>query len=368
MATTTITDSSAYLGNVGPYPTAPDVTHEAFIQHMIDIGQLDPRWRSKWLYHLTTDDPAPLGVDWNQWRSQRALYDQWSKNLTNKYAADVKTWEAAHNSPLSQSELLESAGYNRNWLQGASGSQVQASDYMPTPSDNAPRTSPLQQFGAMSDLLLKSMQAVMGIRQQQADIDLKEAQANRIDTMIPYDMVQAYFRGLEGKNKWYGPSDPGTADYFQVGRDSRGNYQGITFYGTGYDNHGMRLMSQVETMNSLRAQLMMLSREQQGFILSKLLPFQDDMNKLLMKAQETSLTFAEWDAEVRKAAQSKLVEYAGKGVEQQYILNYVNAGLNAIRTIGGLIIGAKGLNLKFKDFGLDWLDKTGEILPGMPGN
>ena len=222
--------SAQVTTSVGNYPVAPDTSTGAFFDANPGYSRKDmdllvngPRWETQA----------------KRYARVKGAYDSWASRLSNQYDSDIKTWEAAYNSPYNQSELLEAAGYNRNWLQGSAGSQVGAGDQIGyTPSDSKPiMNGPLDAFGAVAGTVLQGLQSYAQIKDTLASSRLKDAQALQINELMPFKAAQRYFDVLPHYSQWYGFSgmeDAPGITHFQITPSSGIGIKTPDLKGTGF--------------------------------------------------------------------------------------------------------------------------------------
>ena len=122
----------SYVTGVGPYPVAPDTSVAAFWAAHPELDSKHNRTL------LAGGEGRSNEWFWNAKDAQQLInaYSQFVLQGQNQYNADVKNWETQYNTPLNQSELLESAGYNRNKGE-PSGKVSYFPRKLPSPSTNS---------------------------------------------------------------------------------------------------------------------------------------------------------------------------------------------------------------------------------------
>lgn len=355
----------SYVTGVGPYPTAPNTSVQQFLNEHPEYtsgGQGAQNWWSDIANAVSSGQDYPsVNVHYRDWLSFRRQYDDWVTGKTNSYNSLIKTWEAAQKSPLNQSELLESAGYNRNWLQGASNSAV----------ESAPPSAPVISRSGEGDAdptqgIFNILQMAQGItdtilstRQKVADINKTEAETSAMNQMLPFRMIGPYMKGIKEYNEIYG-SPRNDIEYFPITPT-----QGITFNrfpNTSYYNTMLSLRKDMMYTQELG---MRLNNQQRSQVVYTLLPLQVEISRLQKSLLHGHLSMQNFEKELREVTQPVLKKYGPKSIKQQFISNWVKLGVESSVQLGRMIFDFRKFGL---DFGLDWLKTTGEILPGMPGN
>lgn len=346
----------SYTTGVGPYPVAPNTSVDAFLRSFPDYNtdryrQLLMQESPKWI----TDEK-----DWNFIRSK---YDSWYADLNNQHLANVERWKSAYQSPLNQSELLEAAGYNRNWLQGASGSMPDVQPVQPGLHDAG-----VNEFDPAAQVA-NGVQAFAGMLSQAAQIsdtfasrDLKQAQAERLRSSLPFDLSGKYFPILE-KLKEHGYLSTDTDVYhFEPAQG-----QGVDIYpglpGNFYDS----MMALQKDIMTLRKGGIKLNNDQRSWVIKTMNPINEEIARLQKSLLDGTKTLQDYNVELEGIIQPLKKVYIPKGMKQNYWLTYVTAAGNLAAQIGGLIA-------KFKSIGLgedlldwkkaaSWLEETGEVTP-----
>lgn len=340
--------SAQVTTSVGNYPVAPDTSTGAFFS-------ANPQYDTKRYRDLLVN-----GARWEtqakKYAKVKSAYDSWAMKLSNQYDSDIKTWEAAYNSPYNQSQLLEGAGYNRNWLQGAAGSQVQAGNQIGyTPSDSIPvRNTGLDAFGQAAGLVLSGLEGFARVKDTLASSQLKEAQANRINELMPYDAVLRYFKALPQYNSWYGFDDPQDVHYFGTSPNAGITFQRPNMQGVGpqmqkqaYD--AMVLMNDIST---LKKTYFDFSNKEKKYINDNILPLRKELLDLEKDIMQHSKTAAEAEAAIAKKKKEIYDRFGEKTAQQAYIREWFNMGTQALRLgldaftgIGRLRLGKGALDL-----------------------
>lgn len=347
----------SYVTGVGAYPTAPDTSVQAFLEQY-QGGEYNNPYRKRL---LQSDAPA-WGWETGDWHSMKAAYEQWKNNLTNRFNADLKQWETAYNSPLNQSELLESAGYNRNWLQGASGSQVPFSDsWLPMDSEKAtfsPSDSVVRGFQALQG----AIDTVMGYRKTEADINLKNAQADQIEALTPYKAFSSYLGSAEKGWKMYPDYFNGTHSAFPLDKGMTVSTQPIP------DDSIITKMTALDlNLRELDVEGKSLTNAQRQWVVNTAQPMQKKMYELQQQYLSGQISLQAIEKEIQEATKEARIEYGGKGIAQQYYLKYLDAFLETIG-MGCRVYSTirTGQDMDFNE-AMKWMKATGEITAPLPG-
>lgn len=280
-------------------------------------------------------------------------YASWKSRKLNAYDSAIKNWEAAYKSPYNQSELLEAAGYNRNWLQGAANSAVDASpSYGYTPSDAVPkvRNDPFEFFLGSA---MQGIQAFSNIKDTLAGADLKEAQASQIRSLQPFKEALQYFKILPQYGNWYG-FDDNDMHYFET---SPGHGVTITSPTPGsYGRQSLGLafegMQLAVDKSRLQKTYFDLNNKQQKYVNDNILPLKKELLDLEKDIMTHSKTAAEAEAAIAKKKKEIYERFGEKNAQQAYIREWFNMGTQALRLgldaftgIGRLRLGKGALDL-----------------------
>lgn len=327
-------EQDSYLSNVGPYPTAPDTSVDAFFR---SNSQHDtPYWRR---YLAADKTPGITTRSANDWAFIHQIYDSWANQLTNQYNADVKTWETAYASPLSQSELKEAAGINRNWMTG---------EYSTAPSQSE-QVSPFNDAGNNSanpaDLIFGTLQNIQGMvdgmlnmRMKAAQIENVEAQTYATESMLPFRMLGPYLKGIKSYNEIYGaPQDDIT--YLPIT-----NKEGVTFTRIPQDSwYNSMLRLQKESLE-LKNSGSRLDNQQRRQVVNELFPIRKQIYQTQLDLLNGQLSIQNFNKKLREITQPHLEKYAPKSIQQEYISRWVNLAVDSTAKIGGLILDFKNFN------------------------
>lgn len=354
----------SYVTGVGPYPTAPNTSVEQFLSEHPIYTSGSPggnRWWQDIANVVSAGQEYPaLNVHYRDYLSFRRQYDDWVTGKTNEYNALVKTWEAAQKSPLNESELLEAAGYNRNWLQGAANSGVEA--YGPMESavsrggeGSADPTSSILSILQQSQAVVDS---VLNARQKVADINKTETETATMQEMLPFRQIGPYMKGIKDFNEIYGRP---TSDfnYFPITPNS-----GITFNRWPEESYYNTMLELRKDMMYTQELGLRLNNQQRSQVVHTLMPLQAEIYRVQKSLLNGQLSMQNFEKELREITQPYLKRYSPKYISQQYISNWIKLTVDSSVAVGRLIFDISKFG---KSFGLDWLKDTGEILPGMPG-
>lgn len=355
----------SYVTGVGPYPTAPNTSVQQFLSEHPEYTNGSSggnKWWSDIANVVSAGQEYPaLNVHYRDYLSFRRQYDDWVNGKTNEYNALVKTWEAAQKSPLNESELLEAAGYNRNWLQGAANSGVDSSGPI-NPMLSRSGEGSADPMASIFSILQQSqaiVDTVLEARQKMADINKTETETETMQEMLPFRQIGPYMKGIKEYNEIYG-RPKGDFTYFPITPNS-----GITF-------NRWPEQSYYNTMLNLRKDMMYtqelglrLNNQQKSQVVHTLLPLQAEIYRVQKSLLDGQLSMQNFEKKLREITQPALEKYSPKMISQQYISNWVKLAVNSSVAVGRMIfdINKFGMN-----FGLDWMKSTGEVLPGMPGN
>lgn len=350
--------SDSYVTGAGEYPVAPNTTVEAYFQ-------ANPQYDNSRYRTLLMKDKATWTWDEKDWSFIRSNYDKWVQDLNNNYLADVEHWKTRYQTPLNQSELLEAAGYNRNWLEGASNSAPDVQAVEPS-SGNAGINSynPAQNIFASLQALNAAIGSAASISDVMASVDLKEAQAEKIRHTLPFDLSNRYFPILE-KAKEHGLLSSSDEIYHFEAKPGFGVdlYQGRPF------NYFDSMMNLNKDVAMLRNASLGLTNEQKLWILNTMNPINKRIAENQEKLLKGSKTLQDYSIELNKILLPLQKVYLPKGMKQEYWLKYVSAAGNLASQIGGLIAKFKGIGLQEDIFewdkGMDWMRETGEIPIGL---
>lgn len=391
----------SFVTGVGEYPAAPDTSVQAFLDAHPVYTSGTPAAVKWWkdIAGLVNAGIPPNKLHtatYNDWLDFQRVYNQWSTQKTNEYNALIKTWEAAQNSPLNQSQLLEAAGYNRNWLQGAANSGVQAAPPM-VPSVSQPGGEALQGenliqgsfqiLDQLAGMYMSFMNQRADIADKAASVNLKDAQAQQIRALIPFKMSGPWWQSLE-KAKAHGFISPGS----QLAVLPFTNEYGLTVASGDQGNFFDNMMALRQEGTRLAVNFSKLNNEQKRFVVKEMIPWQrelkayeDKVEELNLKLLEDKVTESAYRTELIKFEQEFLHNNRGllektkkSQLSSSMVLPWVNATLDILKTGGSIYMGMKGAGLGQQALdqrttmdtwsrGMDWLDHTGEILPSIQG-
>lgn len=339
-------------------PVAPDTSVGAFIaSHPEFEGQERYLYGSpKWSWEA--DPHARIN----------AAYDSWKAQLDNAYAQEMEVYKTGYDSYINQADMLEAAGYNRNWL--GSAPAATPSGYSFTPSDNPrqtgnPVTSPMAFMGlagSASNMALDLYGKLADVKLKGAQTDNLEAQAEATRNLLPFRLTKSYFDSLPEYMKWYGFGE-GELSQFVPGHPEKG----VTFqkpvpgsYGSQVMDYYLRFKQLENEGKDLANQFQSLSNSEKSYLLQHIQPLQKiylrgqiALSAAYRKAAIAQANFSDtqsgyWYAqhqmlsveqERRKLAkemeEEKLrifKEYGMNEAQQRYINNWINTGLNAVKT------------------------------------
>lgn len=344
----------SYVTNVGEYPVAPNVTVDQFLVNHPEYN--NDRYRT-----LLMQQKANWITDEKDWNLIHSKYDSWVSDLNNAHLANVERWKTKYASPLNQSELLEAAGYNRNWLQGASGSMPDIQAVSPSPGDAGqnsfdPAAHIFESIQGISAMVGQAAQ----IRDQLASADLKEAQATKTRQMLPFQMGQAYFPIMEGAKKhgYLTPSDE--MYHFEAAPG-----YGVDLYNGSpqnfYDNY-LRLQNEAYELHN-KAQS--FSNRQKDWIYQNINPINLSIAQLQKDLLDGNKTLQDYQLELEKIIQPARKKYAPKAIGQDYWLKYVDTVGDMAISIGNLIAKFKGVGVAEEKLDWEkqksWMYETGEV-------
>lgn len=364
----------AYTTGVGPYPVAPDTSVDAFLNAHPVYNQ-DNYWRN--LLQQQQRDWIWERDDFNEIHS---LYDSWIMQQNNSYNALVKDWETKYNTPLNQSELLEAAGYNRNWLQGATNSTAAAA-----PPVEGGNTGGYAKPLGLADALINGISSVqsgimnfLGMSQQLADLRMKDAQIENINANTAYVEAGIPLRGsMEELNRANIPLKGSQKSYYDVRTEKEqvltpyqmvGPYlqavkeaanlglgdnlvlpffdssrfplldNSILLSGPASDSFFRNMQNLMVANQKLENQGIRLSNEQKAIINKDFLPYQKKCLELQTKLMQGEITLQDYEKSISKA--NKEIIDATKDSAIKY-LNDVNgqAWLNVVDSLGKLFLG-----------------------------
>lgn len=348
----------SYVTGVGEYPVAPNTSVDAFLSTF-------PEYDTQRYRKLLMQESPKWLTDEKDWNFIRSKYDSWYTDLNNQHLATVERWKTKYQTPLNQSELLEAAGYNRNWLQGASGSMPDVQ-----PVDPGIHDAGVNQFDPADQVMqgLQALTAALGQAAQISDVmasrDLKQAQADRINMSLPFDLSRKYFPILE-KAKEHGYLSP--EDEFYHFTPVAG--QGVDLYNGVRGSYFDSVMGLNKDIMTLRKGSLKLSNDQKQWIISTMNPINERIALLQEELLKGTKTLQDYNVELEGIIQPLKKIYIPKGMKQNYWLTYVTAAANLAAQIGGLIAQFKGLGLKQDMFdftkGQSWFEDTGEITPAI---
>ena len=283
-----------------------------------------------------TNSLNPYYKDWSQFHMQ---YEGWKQQQLNEYNALLKDWEVAQNSPLSQSEYLEAAGYNRNWLNGSVNNPIETTPYAPIQSEQHP-VDPFGNIMGMVGSLVQILQQGAQYADTIAGANLKQSQADRIDAISPLDQLLKELTGAEEYTRLYGdPSNPLSG----VGVHQLNSGQLVQLSLPDAQSYSQKLLRLNLSAQSLQNTLRSLSSAEQKYYLENLQPlekiWQDNMNAFL----EGSVDLQEMERDVRKASQEFLVSHSKDFALQKWLSGWANIGSDMISSIVGIASPLKGL-------------------------
>lgn len=350
-------EQNSYVTGVGPYPVAPDTSIQAFLSEY-EGGEYNNPYRRRL---LNSDKP-----DWiwesDDWHTMRTAYDSWVAQRTNRYNADIKNWETWYNTPLNNSELLDAAGYNRNWLQGAQNSQATAGEPLPIRSAGGADFDPSAGLVNFLSTLQQGMMTFADYEDKMAGVSLKRAQARQIDSMMPYKALMSYLSSAEKGYKMYPEYFTGEKSVFPL--DSGMSVSTLPIQDNSIMSSLQELQMEKLALDNLSTKL---TTQQKEWIINHANPLQETLNNLQILYMTGQIDMQKVEKEVQQVTADARKEYGSKGIAQQYWLRYVdsavklfNTGLDVYKTVRGFG------NIEFQQ-GMDWMKATGEILPGMPG-
>lgn len=340
-------EQNAYVTGVGEYPVAPDTSVNAFFSSNPD---LDTKLNRK----LLAGGEGRIN-EWS-WLAPTAqnlinLYSQFVNNLTNQYDADKKNWETRYNTPLNKSELLESAGYNRNWLQGAVDSNATASDYLPSGGSPTVKSDPMAQIGEMINFSESVLNTFLGFQKGEAEIgnlqantELLHEKAISEQEMRPFNMAPKYYGAMKLHNEMYGSVN----ELFHMPFTPS---SGISYQGIPSDSYYNAMLQAKLSAAKLYNAGLQLNNSQKSYVRKTLMPIQYQMATAQKRYLEGQLSFQQFDKELRQAVQPAMLKYAPKTPAQQYIQGWINTGLNVIKTGADIFFDFKNFN-KYLDFDL----------------
>ena len=328
-------------------PVQPDTSVGAFIQS-------HPEYSG--------DERFLYGSPQYVWQADRhakinAAYDSWKAQLDNQYNADLETYKVGLNSYVNQADMLEAAGYNRNWLGGAP--ELAQSGMSPTPSDSPRQTgnpvnTPMQMLafaGQSAGMALDLYGKLADVKLKSAQTQNVEAQAEYTRSMTPFKLVRSYFDSLPDYMKWYGTDLLNSGmGYFEP---VAGSGKGITFQTPSPGSFGSSMLDLTKRFAELRNsgvelqnQYQALSNTEKEFVINAIQPMQVSLMRAqaaLMRAQEKvagkqldilgfNKEIAAAEKRIREKEAEIIEKYGLKGAGQRYFSNWVNLGLNTVKT------------------------------------
>lgn len=339
-------DYNKYISGAGSYPVAPNTSVEQYMASRPDLS--GDWWQRIAAYEAAGGMTNTANIHYKDWSKFHMSYLNWKDQQINEYNAKLKDWELAQNSPLSQSEYLESAGYNRNWLNGGLSNPVQTEPYAPIQSDRQP-VDPFSNVMGMVGSLVQLMQQSAQYYDTMAGAELKQSQAARIDQVSPLDQLLKELNGAEKYTRLYGnPDNPLSG----VGIHQLNSGQMIQLAlpdPESFSNQMLRLNLHAQGLsNTLRG----LSVEQQDYYLKQLQPlekiWQENVNSFL----QGNVDFQQMELDVRRASQAFLVEHSKDFALQKWLQGWVNIGSDVIGSLVDIISPFKGLIGKTKKQGI----------------
>lgn len=341
-------EQDSYVTGVGSYPVAPDTSVNAFWAAHPELDTKENRTL------LAGGSGRSNEWFWNSSKAQDIInaYSQFVNNLSNQFDADKKNWETRYNTPLNQSELLESAGYNRNWLQGAANSNATSSDYLPS-GDGSPTAhhDPFGQIGEMLNYSEGVLQTILGFQKGEAEVENIQANTDLIKEktvsegqMRPFRMAPLYYGALKSHNEMYGSPQELFYQEFTPG-------SGITYQGMPEQSFYNQMLNSKLAAAKLYNQGLQLNNSQKSYVRKTLMPIQYQIFNAQKKLFDGQLTIQQYDTALRRAVQPAMMKYAPKSPAQQYIQGWINTGLNVFKTGADIIFNFKNFN-RMIDFDL----------------
>ena len=340
-------EQNSYVTGVGSYPVAPDTSVNAFFSSNPHLDNKHNRTL------LAGGEGRNNEWFWNSSEAQNLInsYSQFVTNLNNQYDADKKNWETRYNTPLNQSELLESAGYNRNWLQGAANSNATSSDYMPSGGSPTVKSDPMAQIGEMINFSESVLNTFLGFAKGEAEVDNIQANTNLIkekaiteQEMRPFNMAPKYYGAMKAHNEMYGSVN----ELFHMPFTPS---SGITYQGIPSDSYYNNMLGVKLSAAKLYNQGLQLNNSQKSYVRKTLMPIQYKLSTLQRDYLQGQLSLQQFDLGLRRAVQPAMLKYAPKTPAQQYIQGWINTGLNVIKTGANIFFDFKNFN-KMLDFDL----------------
>lgn len=328
---------SKYLSGAGPYPIAPNTSVEQYMSTRPDLQ--GDWWQTIAGYEASGGMTNSLNIHYKDWAKFHMAYENWKTQQLNVYNAALKDWETAQNSPLSQSEYLEAAGYNRNWLNGGVNNPVQTEAYAPIESSSKP-VDPFSNIMGMVGSIAQIMQQGAQYYDTLAGANLKQSQAARIDAQSPLDQLLKELTGAEQYSRLYGdPENPLSG----VGVHQLNSGQMLQLSlpdPAAYSNKMLRLNFEAQGLqNTLRG----LSVDEQRYYNTQLQPlqkiWQDKVNSFL----QGSIDFQQMEKQVREASQDFLVEHSKDFALQKWLKGWVDIGAEFVGALSDIISPFKGL-------------------------
>lgn len=340
-------EQNSYVTGVGEYPVAPDTSVNAFFASRPD---LDTKLNRKL---LAGGEGRTNEWFWLRDDAQNLInyYSQFVTNAKNQYDADKKNWETQYNTPLNQSELLESAGYNRNWLEGAANSNATSSDYMPSGGSPTVKSDPMAQIGEMINFSESVLNSILGFQKGEAEVNNLKANTNLLNEraiteqeMRPFNMAPKYYSAMKEHNEMYGTFN----ELFHMPFTPS---SGITFQGIPSDSYYNKMLTYKVNAAGLYNAGMQLNNSQKSYVRKTLMPIQYQMATAQKKYLDGLLTVQQFDKELRRAVQPAMLKYAPLTPAQKYIQGWINTGLDVIKTGAEIFFDFKNFN-KYLDFDL----------------
>lgn len=346
----------SYVTGVGEFPVAPNTSVDAFLSSF-------PQYDTERYRNLLMQESPKWLTDERDWNFIRSKYDSWYTDLNNQHLATVERWKTKYQTPLNESELLEAAGLNRNWLQGAANSMPNVQ-----PVDPGTHDAGINRFDPAEQVMngLQALTVALGQAAQISDVmasrDLKEAQAERINMSLPFDLSRKYFPILE-KAKEHGYLSPSDEMYHFTPVAG----QGVDLYNGMPGSYFDTVLGINQDIMTLRKGSMSLSNQQKKWIIDTMNPINERISLLQEELLKGTKTLQDYNVELEGIIQPLKKVYIPKGMKQNYWLTYVTAAGNLASQIGSIIAQFKGLGLKqdMLDFNKAnaWFENTGEITP-----
>lgn len=349
-------------------PVQPDTSVGAFLQE-------NPDWQGKERYLY--GDPQWI---WEQkdHSAINAAYDSWKQRRENQYKADYEAFQNYYEGYLNQSEMLEAAGYNRNWLGSSPGAASHPMDF--TPSDGPRRAlvqnTPMEMIGAAGQaagMALDLYGRLADVKVKNAQVDNIKAQADYTKAMTPFRLTKSYFEVLPEYLKWY----PGQADWSTLhggGLASFGtdmNHQ-ISFQVPHPDSQGRKMLNNVLAFQELQKSAASLSNEyrrlsvsEKNYANSYIQPLSFELMSLQKSLYEGQISMQDVEKAIKQKQKEIFERFGEKEAVQNYVKGWVDLSLAVVREGVNAYSSIRGLNLRGQDqsFGQNWtlFNDTGDM-------